>query len=303
MRITQSTMVSNQVSRLQIRLERYERAQSEVGTGKSLLALSDDPAAGNRSLMLRAAQRAREQEARNGADAATWLDLADSKLQGAVRRLQRARDLTVGGASDRSTTELEAMAVEIQAVRDDLLGIGNARHAGRPLFAGFSGADPVTDIDPATGTTGPWRYAGDSGAIMRRVSEQDRVKVNVNAAEVFGLDPAAPGGDVFTLLDDIAQKMRTGDQAGLSASLGDLDTALRRVSDQQSVIGAARNRVDAAMVRNGEDQVTVRSELAKTEDVDISAAVMELQTQEVAYQSTLAALSRVLQPSLVDFLR
>jgi flagellar hook-associated protein 3 FlgL len=57
------------------------------------------------------------------------------------------------------------------------------------------------------------------------------------------------------------------------------------------------------MVRNNDEQITLKGELSKVEDIDMAAAIMELQTQEVAYQATLGALSRVLQPSLVDFLR
>ena len=38
------------------------------------------------------------------------------------------------------------------------------------------------------------------------------------------------------------------------------------------------------------------------EDVDLAEGIMTLQTQEVAYKATLGALSRAIQPSLVDFL-
>lgn len=295
MRITQGMMVNSQVARLQSRLERFERAQSQLGTGKSILKPSDDPAAANRGLVLRASMRAREQEARNGADALSWLNLADSKLQGATTRLHRARDLTVRGASNQEAVSQRAMATEIAEIRAELVGLANSRHAGRPLFTGFSDGVAVEQA------AGAWQYRGDAGAITRRVGEEDVVQVNVTAADVFGFD--GEGGDVFALLDRIEDALLTGRQDVLTKELANLDVALERIGDQLSQVGAATNRVDAAMVRNGEEQLAVRSELAVTEDVDISSAVMELQTQEVAYQATLAALSRVLQPSLVDFLR
>lgn len=295
MRITQGMLVDSQVARLQTRLERFERAQSQLGTGKSILKPSDDPSAANRGLVLRANLRAREQEARNGADARSWLDLADSKLQGATERLHRARDLTVAGASNQDPVSQRAMATEIATIREELVGIANARHAGRPLFTGF--AEGAAVEKDAAG----WQYRGDGGEITRRVSEHDVVRVNVTAAEVFGLDGA--GGDLFSLLDRIEDALRTGRQDVLTSELAALDVATERIGDQLSRIGAATNRVEAVLDRNRDEQLTVRGELAATEDVDVSSAVMELQTQEVAYQATLAALSRVLQPSLVDFLR
>ena len=39
------------------------------------------------------------------------------------------------------------------------------------------------------------------------------------------------------------------------------------------------------------------------ENADLPRTMMELQMQEVAYKASLAATARVLQPSLVDFLR
>lgn len=306
MRITQGMLVDNQVARLNTRLERFERAQSQLGTGKSILTPSDDPAAANRGLVLRASMRAREQEARNGADALSWLNLADSKLQGAVDRLHRARDLVVAGSSNQDGVSQRAMATEIATIREELVGIANSRHAGRPLFTGFSDGAAVarsTGVAPDTAPAGAWVYRGDDGTINRRVSEHDVVQVNLTAADVFGVDAAGGGQDLFTLLDDIETALLNGEQDVLTAKLADLDAARERIGDQQGRIGAATNRVDAVMSRNRDEQLTIRSELAVTEDVDVSSAVMELQTQEVAYQATLAALSRVLQPSLVDFLR
>lgn len=299
MRITQGMMVENQVAQLQRRLERFERSQSQLGTGKSLLKPSDDPAAANRGLVLRASLRAREQEARNGADALTWLNLADSKLQSAVDRLQRARELTVAGASSQNATAHAAMATEIDEIRAEITAIANTEHGGRSLFGGFASGTTVTGP--------PWTYGGSSDGIspdvvLRRVGEHDEVRVNVTAQEVFVYDPVG-GGDLLTLLDDISAAMRAGDETAVGASLADLDRAMANIGDHQATIGAATNRIDAAMVRNQEDRLTLRSELSSNEDVDISEAVMELQTQEVSYQATLAALSRVLQPSLVDFLR
>lgn len=293
MRITQGTMVANQVARLQTRLERYERSQSQLGTGKHLLRPSDDPSAANRGLLLRASQRARLQEERNAADASTRLDLADSKLQGAMTRLQRARELMVASGSSASDQNHRARALEIAEIRDEIEALANAEHGGQPLFGGTAAGRPVDGA-------GGWTYEGNAGEITRRVGENDVVTVNVTAADAFGF---TGGRDVFSLLDDVEAAMAAGDEAAVSGYLDDVDAAMGDVGDALGRIGAATNRVDAAMQRNTDTQLAIRTELSETEDVDVAEAVMELQTQEVAYQATLSALSRVLQPSLVDFLR
>jgi len=50
-------------------------------------------------------------------------------------------------------------------------------------------------------------------------------------------------------------------------------------------------------------ELDVKSQLSGVEDIDLAKIIMELQMQEVAYQGALGAASKVIQPSLQDFLR
>jgi flagellar hook-associated protein 3 FlgL len=292
MRVTQEGMVQNALLRLQHRVSSLDEAGRRLSSGKALQIASDDVSGMNRVLSLRSRMRAREQEARNGADGMTWLNVTDSKLQTVTTRLGRARELMVRGGSSTDASARDAMAAEIESIRAELVSLSNTRIDGRPLFSGTSDATPVTGP--------PWAYGGNTGAIERRVSEEDKVAVNVNGNELFGF---AAGADLFSMLDQVAADLRAGNSTAVSSALADMDVALERVMKELSTIGAATNRIEAAMVRNSDEQLALRGELAQVEDVDLSAAIMDLQTQEVAYQATLGALSRVLQPSLVDFLR
>ena len=58
------------------------------------------------------------------------------------------------------------------------------------------------------------------------------------------------------------------------------------------------------MRQTAEDRVIgLRNSLAEVESVDLPKTIVELQMQETAYQAALGATQRVVQPSLVDFLR
>lgn len=298
MRITSETMVASSLRRLSSRLGRYERAQSQLASGKRILKPSDDPAAANRGLGLRAAQRLHEQVERNAADAKSWLDTTDSQLQSASDRLQRARDLAVRAASSLDARERGAIAEEIVGIRDELVGIANTTSRGRPLFSGYGADAPVRrEAD------GSWSYAGDAGEVQRRVGEQDVVTVNVTAKQVFGFGGA--GTDVFSMLDGYVSTLRdpAPTPAALTAGLSGIDGALHRLGDAQVRVGAASNRVDSGLRRSADALLTIRGELAQVEDVDVAAAVMELQTQDIAYQATLGALGKALPPTLLSFLR
>jgi flagellar hook-associated protein 3 FlgL len=58
------------------------------------------------------------------------------------------------------------------------------------------------------------------------------------------------------------------------------------------------------MKQSSEDHLlSVSSQLSDIEDVDLPKAIMDLQIQQTSYQAALAATAKVIQPSLIDFLR
>lgn len=294
MRVTSEMMVTGSLRRLQGRLERYERAQSALASGKWVMKPSDDPAQASRSLVLRAAMRSRDQELRAATDARALLDRADGELQSAQNVLQRIRELTVRAANSVSAAEGDAISEEIVQLQSQLVSIANSRHADRPLFAGFQDVDAVAQV------AGVWTYQGDQGGVIRRVSDSDRVQVNVTAADVFGF---TAGTDLFTALDDLSTAIQAGNGAGIAAGLDAVDAGMARINEGLATIGAATNRVEGARARVEDTQLALRRELAEVEDVDVAEAIMNLQVEEVAYQATLQALGRTLPDTLVAFLR
>lgn len=298
MRITSETMVMRSLDRLHTRLQAYERSQSELGTGKKILLPSDDPAGARRGMSLRAALRAREQELRNIGDAVSRLDIADSQLRTVMTRLQRVQELTTRAASQTEPGERDAIAMEIREIRDEIAAIANTEHRGQPLFGGFT-AGPAAERD----VNGVWQFQGGGDEITRRISDSEKVRVNITAAEWLGHDDGDPGNDLLSFLDDLADTVQTGSPAEVGDMLGGLRTATDRIGESLAIVGAATNRVESARDRAQELLLTLRTELSEVEHVDIAEGVMELQMQQVAYEATLQALAKALPPSLVAFLR
>ena len=303
MRVTNEMLVTGALQRLQTRMSAFQRAQSQLASGRQRLAPSDDPGSASRALLLRSELKSRDQELRNADDATAWLNVTDSKLQSAVERLQRARDLAVRGGSSLSDDGRAALATEVAQIREELVGIANSRYRGRPLFGGFGDGD-AAHVDTTT-TPPTWTLVGTNGAedITRRVSDTETVVVNVNAAAAFGLDPANANDNVFAALDDLGAALTSGDQAGISTGLSRIDAALTNISAAQATVGATTNQVASAQTRVTDARQAARTELSDVEDVDVAEAIMETQTQQVAYEATLGALGRALPPSLVQFLR
>ena len=61
--------------------------------------------------------------------------------------------------------------------------------------------------------------------------------------------------------------------------------------------------LEATQTRNALSRDNRITSLNDIESIDLPKTLTDLKLQEVAYQASLAAASRVIQPSLMDFLR
>src|SRR5690606_25596976 len=106
---------------------------------------------------------------------------------------------------------------------------------------------------------------------------------------------------VFALLDTIAADLRAG--VPVSAHLADIDARMDAVLSELASAGARYGQMTDAQQATQDRLRAMGAQLSGIEDIDLAAVVLELSTQEVAYNAALGATARVLQPSLLDFLR
>jgi len=298
-RVTNQTMSRYAQQNLQSNMERIARLQ-QAATGQSKITRpSDDPSGTGDSIRVRADLRANEQYKRNIDDAAGWLATADSALGSATDAMNRIRDLTVqAGNGALSDTGREAIALELESLKQSLLDTANTKYLGRTVFAGNSDAASVYSAagDPAEYTfTGPA-----NSTVQRRIDAELTVRVDADGAAVFGSD--GPGStSVFAMLDGLAAKVRANEP--VAGFLGDIDTRRDAMIAQRSGIGVRHAQVLQAQEANLDEAVSLEARRSGIEDPDVGQVILDLKLQEVSYQSALAVTARVLQPTLMDFLQ
>jgi flagellar hook-associated protein 3 len=81
------------------------------------------------------------------------------------------------------------------------------------------------------------------------------------------------------------------------------DTALTQVLIERAEVGARSNRADMASYRQLSFEYQVTEQLSNVEDADITKVITDLASAEAAYQAALASAARLIQPSLINFLR
>ena len=97
--------------------------------------------------------------------------------------------------------------------------------------------------------------------------------------------------------------LQNNDQDMVGGMIGALEKATDQILDFRAAVGASIRRMDSTSSRLADLSLSVSRLLSVVEDADIIKVTTELATQQNVYQSALNAVARVLQPSLVDFVR
>jgi len=292
-RITSSTVNQQALRTLQAGLADRARLQDQATSQRALRAPSDDPTVAAAILGVHGEQARASQYSRNISDALTWVTTADTALGASIDLLNRARDLTAQGANSGalSPAARDSIAAELDSVSRELLSHANTTVLGRTVFAGTD--DSGRAFDPAT-----FAFTGVAGSsVERRVSENEKVRVDVDGADAFGAGDAS----VFATLQGIAADLRAG--ADVGARLADVDAHLKQLVTARGVTGAQQARVERAQATNVSVGVDLETRRAAVENVDTLEVYIKLQSAELVYQSALKVTAKTLQTTLLEFVR
>jgi flagellar hook-associated protein 3 FlgL len=109
--------------------------------------------------------------------------------------------------------------------------------------------------------------------------------------------------DILKTLDSLRDALEKNDTQALNRLLTQLDGGLNQVGKLQGDIGARLNRVDQMKEVHTEQQLLFTSLMSQTRDADAVEAFSRLTQQSIAFEAALASTARVIQPTLLDFLR
>jgi flagellar hook-associated protein 3 FlgL len=292
MRITQRAVTLTSLQGLNRNLEDLGKLQQQLTSGKAISRPSDSPTGTNNAMQTRAEQAAVAQQARNVTDAKAWLDQGGSTLMEMMDVVKRVRNLALQGNNAASSpASQQALAIEVDSLREGLIGMANTKVMGRPLFGGVTAGSAAYD---ATGA-----YVGDDRAeVTRRVSDSELLRVDLTGPEAFG----AGAGNLFAVVGRIADDL-TGNVPGLEADLADLDALFAKMTGALADIGARGARLEQAEQVNQDRQLTLRTQLGAAEDIDLPKTIMDVQMKQMGYEAALAATAKSISPTLLDYLR
>jgi flagellin-like hook-associated protein FlgL len=158
------------------------RIQEQISTGRRIQNLSEDAPAGIRAVALQRLIEQKEQIARNLSSNDSFLTATDAALQDVSALLAEANADALGVTGIHgSDLDRQAVAQEIDAAIEHLLGIANSNFRGRYLFAGSrTGQLPFEQYGPYV------RYNGNETHLENFSDLNLLFDTNVTGSEVFG---------------------------------------------------------------------------------------------------------------------
>ena len=302
MRITNLSL-SNRVSEgVQASFQRLAKVQESVSSGKRINRLSDDAYGAVRTIDLRGYSASLDQYDRNIDSALPQLALTDTVLADVSDALSRAKSLAVSLANDSfSAQDRLNGATEVHEVLSQLLALANTKFDSRYIFAGFKNdATPFTDS--GTGIV----YNGDNGELKTVTGPSTTLTVNLRGNTVFQGVGVTGGVDLFDAVQDLEAALSANDVTGPDGNhtqLGRLESAMEQVISQRAEVGARVNTAEAA--KDSLDLIQLRTTTLRSqiEDADAIQVYSDLARQQYAFDAALQSATRVLQPSILDFLQ
>lgn len=300
MRITNNTMNNTFLNNLNKNLRKMIKAQEQATSGKAVSRPSDNPLLVGNILSMRDNIQQNEQYNRNISDTLGWVQTQDTALNDATKTMNRIRDLIIYGANGSlSDTDRNAIKDEVEMSVGQLKDILNTNFDGRYIFGGQK-----TDKPPFIDKDGNnLYYDGNNGNIEREIAQG----VTIDIVSDGGKITKVSGEDLGVFLNDVIKAMESGTPGELdklsNEFLGKTDKFIDNLLQVRSKVGATHNRLEAAEERNKSENINLKEVLSEKEDVDLAESYMNYIMMSTAYQSSLSMGAKILQPSLLDYLR
>jgi flagellar hook-associated protein 3 FlgL len=123
----------------------------------------------------------------------------------------------------------------------------------------------------------------------------DRIVHHMAGQVESGTD--SDGNTVWEYDEDAALEKLTGED------LDSIDAASKQVIKIRSEIGAKGNRMEDLSDQNSAADLNLTEVLSDIEDIDVTKKTIELSTMITVYQSCLQAGAKIMQPTLMDYIR
>lgn len=275
-----------------------DSVQEKAISGRQLHKISDDPVATVRSLRNRTQIGNVEQFRKTIDFARGFLSISEDALRSMNEAVIRAKELAVQEANATyDHASRKAVAKEIRQIEEHLVSLGNSTYNDRFVFGGYQTFRPPISPDG--------HYLGDDGVIFVQVSEDSFKPVNIPGRVIFG-QATEDGEERVPLLNtvrNLAEGLEDNDLSRVHLSMTELDRASEVIINTLATVGSRSTSIEDVSGRLDFSEERLQQDSARLEGADPAKTALDLRRAESSLEYTLNSSSRILTPSLLNYLK
>ncbi len=214
-------------------------------------------------------------------------------------QLMRAYELAIGQANDTyGPDSRSATAAEVGQLIQGIVNSSNSRFGNKFVFSGFRTNSPSVD--------GSGTFLGDDGEIFLQTGEAQYQRINIPGREIFEVDAEERKSGQVNMMDALISfknALETNDKPLIQKSIDRLSFHTHRLTRFLATIGSIYNGLESATEKLGVNKNLETERLSFVEDADMFEASSDFKRTEQVLNASLTASQKVLQPSLLDYLK
>ena len=324
MRITNSSMIRSHMYDTQNNLTNMSKINQQISTGKVINTVSDDPYKAIRIMNMNNEIKYTEKYNSNIDEAVGWMNTTDGALESTGNLLNEIKEtiLKVGNGT-YSQNEMKSLNADINEKIKQLADTLNSTYGGKYLFAGTNVDDaPLKVVENPDGSV-KLEFSKDKNGqtipntddLKADISSGINIDYNISVGEILNIKDG--NGNTVNLLDEInnlstlMNDIANGDEQTaakaketlLNDTKGKIDTLFDHVVNERTSLGVRVSTAEKIKELNDEDILNIQDVLSKTQDTDVVEKFIELKSAEMIYQASIQVGAKLIQPTILDYIR
>ena len=320
MRLTNAMITNNYLKNLNRNTKELTDLNTKVTAQRKFLKMSDDPAAALAAFGVRKQLARIDMYNKTLDDSQGLLDEAEVSLSTINDTVTEAFTQVmqgITGTSDEAARKV--IAASLRSHQEMILGAANAKYSDKYIFGGEGFEEVPFSLDGSgnlqyhgqnvdSGTFGSESRYVDIGLGMTISSgvvvPQSALDTAYSGAGLLGTGVDGNGipNNLYQLLGEIADKLDSGDLTNIELYTQKLEAKSNDIRMQYVGVGEKANYISFFNDRLDREKIAAATKQNNLEVLSLEEGIMQFSQQELVYNACLQMGTKILQPSLLDYL-
>ena len=303
MKISTSFLFDRATERMSAIQNKLATTQAQMAEGKQILSPSAAPDQAAAIQRLKGEVQRQDSHMRTLEVAMRRYTAEETALSSSNDLLIRMKELGIQAANDTlAPDDRKAIGVEMKALRDQLLSLGNTRdNSGNYLFSGTRVNTPAFTEN----ANGDVVYQGDQTQTRIPAGVERTVQFTRAGTDVFSRVVRDDGQAVgfFDALDQMIEGINTSRTGKIQQGIADITQMHNSLTLSQAQNGSDQVVVQSQLDVLDENTLRIKSTLSEIEDLDYAEAVARMNKEMMGMEAAMGSFAKISGLSLFDYIR